>query len=103
MLGYGIVIFADDVQLWRAISSEADRQALQVRLGRISSWSVRLILNCNVGKCVVIRILKRGTLEEEEEEEEKEEEEEEEEEEEGNLFPYHIYMQSLFNVDEGML
>nr|VZH94592.1 unnamed protein product [Spirometra erinaceieuropaei] len=40
-LGCSAIMFADDVKLWRAITSDADRYALQDSLNRLNSWSAR--------------------------------------------------------------
>ncbi|BHF68692.1 hypothetical protein SprV_0301173100 [Sparganum proliferum] len=63
-LGDSAIMFADDVKLWRAIRSDADRYALQDSLNRLNSWSARWLLNFKVNKCVVLRLRNRKTSEE---------------------------------------
>ncbi|BHF71789.1 hypothetical protein SprV_0401484900 [Sparganum proliferum] len=63
-LGCSAIMFADDVKLWRAIRSDADRNALQDSLNRLNSWSARWLLNFNVDKCVVLRLRTKKTSKE---------------------------------------
>ncbi|BHF73034.1 hypothetical protein SprV_0401610800 [Sparganum proliferum] len=60
-LGCSAIMFADDVKLWRAIRSDADRWALQDSLNRLNSWSARWLLNFNLKKCVVLRLRTKKT------------------------------------------
>ncbi|BHF79152.1 hypothetical protein SprV_0602227100 [Sparganum proliferum] len=60
-LGCSAIMFADDVKLWRAIRSDADRYALQDSLNRLNSWSARWLLNFNG---VVLRLLTKKTSKE---------------------------------------
>ncbi|BHF60982.1 hypothetical protein SprV_0100395200 [Sparganum proliferum] len=60
-LGCSAIMFADDVKLWRAIRSDADRYALQDSLNRLNSWSARWLLNFNADKCVVLRLRAKKT------------------------------------------
>ncbi|BHF74015.1 hypothetical protein SprV_0401709900 [Sparganum proliferum] len=60
-LGCSAIMFADDVKLWRAIKSDADRYAPQDSRNRLNSWSARWLLNFNVDKCVVLRLRTKKT------------------------------------------
>ncbi|BHF83480.1 hypothetical protein SprV_0902662300 [Sparganum proliferum] len=63
-LGCSATMFADDVKLWRAIRSDADRYALQDNLNRLNSWSARWLLNFDVDKCVLLRLRTKKTIKE---------------------------------------
>ncbi|BHF60576.1 Protein dennd6a [Sparganum proliferum] len=60
-LGCSAIMFADDIKLWTAIRSDADRFALQDILNRLNSWSARWPLNFNVDKSVVLRLRTKKT------------------------------------------
>ncbi|BHF66950.1 hypothetical protein SprV_0200997300 [Sparganum proliferum] len=63
-LGCSAIMFADDVKLWRAIRSYADRYALQGSHNRLNSWSARKLLNYYVDKCVVLILRTKKTSKE---------------------------------------
>ncbi|BHF63568.1 hypothetical protein SprV_0200656200 [Sparganum proliferum] len=63
-LGYSAIMFVDDVKLWGAIRSDADRYALHDSLNCLNSWSARWLLNFNVDKCVVLRLRTKKTSKE---------------------------------------
>ncbi|BHF84139.1 hypothetical protein SprV_0902728900 [Sparganum proliferum] len=60
-VGCSAIMYADDVKLWTASRSDADRYALQDSLNRLNSWSARWLLTFNVDKCVVLRLRTKNT------------------------------------------
>ena len=47
-------LFADDAKLFKYILSESDQEMLQEGVDELYKWTIELLLNLNISKCVVI-------------------------------------------------
>ena len=51
-----LLLFADDIKLYRRIQSENDTVQLQEDINNLLNWSNTCLLNFNIPKCKVLRI-----------------------------------------------
>jgi hypothetical protein len=56
-----ILLFADDVKIWRSIKSPEDPNILQNNLNILQAWSENWLLQFNTTKCAVITLSSRST------------------------------------------
>ena len=49
-----IYLFVDDAKLFKHILSESDQEMLQEGVDELYKWTIELLLNLNISKCVVI-------------------------------------------------
>ena len=61
LLSSSVLLYADDVKIWRAIQSKGDSLELQNDLERLSEWSQTWQLPINTSKCIVMHIGHQGT------------------------------------------
>jgi hypothetical protein len=57
-----IVMFADDVKIWRPISTSDDVVSLQQDIDTMQLWADRWLLKFNASKCVSLQLRLRGTM-----------------------------------------
>jgi hypothetical protein len=54
-----ILLFADDVKIWKAISTPDDSKILQENLDALQNWSANWLLQFNTNKCAVLHLQSR--------------------------------------------
>jgi hypothetical protein len=57
-----VLLFADDLKIWRTIKSSEDSVALQRDLNKLQDWSETWLLSFNASKCSFINIRARDSL-----------------------------------------
>ncbi|KAH9594796.1 hypothetical protein MS3_00000503 [Schistosoma haematobium] len=61
LLSSSVLLYADDVKIWRTIRCKSDSLELQNDLKKLSEWSQTWQLPINTSKCVVMHIGHQGT------------------------------------------
>ncbi|CAH8646659.1 unnamed protein product [Schistosoma margrebowiei] len=61
LLSSPVLLYADNVSIWRAIKSKGDSLELQNDLEKLSEWSQTWKLQINTSKCIVMHIGHHGT------------------------------------------
>ncbi|CAH8435995.1 unnamed protein product [Schistosoma guineensis] len=61
LLSSSVLLYADDVKIWKTIQCKSDSLELQNDLKKLSEWSQTWQLRINTSKCVVIHIGHQGT------------------------------------------
>nr|CAH8862242.1 unnamed protein product [Trichobilharzia regenti] len=56
-----MVLYADDLKIWRELKGNSDTSTLQDDLNKLSEWSVEWMLPINVAKCATMRIGQAST------------------------------------------